>query len=210
MRKNDLMIDRCSSPEELLASAKLGDSLAMGQLLEIYRNYLDLLGRLHLGRMLQSKADSADLVQDTFLDAHRQFSHFRGASEGEFIAWLRQILAGNLANLVRRYKGTQGRDVRLERQLADELDQSSRALQQNLAATQSTPSQRAVRRELEVLLADALGQLRDDYRDVIILHHLEGLTFPETAQRMGRTVDSVKHLWAPALAQLRLHLGELA
>src|SRR5713226_8549561 len=129
------MIDGCLSPEELLASAKQGDSSAMGRLLELYRNYLDLLGRLHLGRMLQSKVDSADLVQDTFLDAHRQFGHFRGASEGEFIAWLRQILAGNLANLVRRYQGTQGRDVRLERQLVDELDQSSRALQQNLAAT---------------------------------------------------------------------------
>jgi RNA polymerase sigma-70 factor, ECF subfamily len=58
-----------------------------------------------------------------------------------------------------------------------------------------------------VLLADALARLPDDYREVIILHHLEGLQFAEVAQRMGRTVDSVKHLWARALAQLKRTLG---
>ena len=88
--------------------------------------------------------------------------------------------------------------LRLERELADELDRSSRALDRNLAAPQSTPSQRAARREQAVLLADALGQLPDDYREVLILHHLEGLTFPEVASRMGRTVDSVKNVLGPA------------
>ena len=58
-----------------------------------------------------------------------------------------------------------------------------------------------------MLLADALGQLPDDYREVLILRHLEGLSFPEVARRMGRTVDSVKKLWARALARLRQLLG---
>jgi RNA polymerase sigma-70 factor (ECF subfamily) len=123
------------------------------------------------------------------------------------ISWLRQILAGLLANLVRRYFGTQRRDVRLERELADELDRSSRALGQSLAAPHSTPSQQAARREQTVLLADALDLLPEDYREVIILHHLEGLGFAEIADRMGRSIDSVKNLWARALAQLRRSLG---
>jgi hypothetical protein len=61
-----------------------------------------------------------------------------------------------------------------------------------------------------VLLADCLARLPTDYREVVILRHLEGFPFLEVAQRMGRTVDSVKKLWARALAQLREFLGEVA
>src|SRR4051794_6513815 len=95
--------------------ARGGDAAALGALLESVRPYLTLLARLQIGRRLQGKADPADLVQDAFLQAHRDFPAFRGASEAELMAWLRHILAGHLANLVRRYFGTQGRNVRLER-----------------------------------------------------------------------------------------------
>ena len=74
-------------------------------------------------------------------------------------------------------------------------------------AQQSSPSQQASRREQAVLLADALAELPADYREVIVLRHLEGLTFPQVAQRMGRTLDSVEKLWMRALVQLRQLLG---
>src|SRR5262249_30632567 len=147
-----------------------------------------------------------DLVQDAFLEAHRYFARFRGTTEAEFVRWLRQILVTRLADLMRRYYGTRGRDVRLERDLALEVDQSSRLLDRSLVAPQSSPSQQAARREQAVLLADALERLPDDYREVLILHHLEECTFPEVARRMGRTVDSVEKLWARALARLRRSL----
>lgn len=194
-------------PEELLRQARTGNATALGELLELSRNYLDLLARLQIGRRLQGKVDAADLVQETFLKAHRDFAQFRGNSEGEWVSWLRQILAMNLAHLVRRYCGTRRRNVRLERDLVDELAQSSQVLDQALVAPQSSPSNQAARREQAVLLADALGQLPSDYREVIILSHLEGLSFPEVASRMGRTVNSVKNLWARALARLRRILG---
>jgi RNA polymerase sigma-70 factor (ECF subfamily) len=168
-----------------------------------------LLARLQIDRRLQGKVEAADLVQDSFLEAHRDFAQFRGTTEKELAAWLRQILVSNLANLVRRYRRTQRRDVRLERQLAVELDQSSRMLDVGLVARQSSPSQQASRREQAVLLAEALGQLPDDYREAIILRNLEGLSFPEVAGRMSRSQDSVKKLWARALTQLRSLLGGL-
>src|SRR5580704_16305629 len=102
-------------PENLLREAKAGDAATLGRLLERYRRYLSLLARVQIGQRLQGKVDASDLVQETFLEAHRNFDRFRGGSEGEFVAWLRQILAGNLADLLRRYLGTQGRDVHLER-----------------------------------------------------------------------------------------------
>jgi RNA polymerase sigma-70 factor (ECF subfamily) len=197
-----------ADPEELLRLARRQSSPALGQLLELYRNYLTLLARLQIGQRLQCKVDAADLVQETFLKAHRDFARFRGTTEEELVSWLRQILAANLAMLVRRYYGTRRRDVRLERDLANELDQSSRILDHGLVAPQSSPSEQAIRREQAVLLADALERLPEEYREVIILRHMEGLSFPEVAQHMRRTVDSVKKLWTRALAQLRRSLGE--
>jgi RNA polymerase sigma-70 factor (ECF subfamily) len=202
-----MRIAASSEPEHLLGLARAGSAPALGQLLELYRDYLTLLARLQVSRRLQSKTDASDLVQEVYLQAHEHFPRFRGSTEGELVSWLRQILATTLANFVRHYCGTQRRDVRLERDLAAELDDSSQLLDQALASRQSTPSQQAARREQAVLLATALARLPADHREVIILRHLEGLKFAEVAQRMGRTIDSVKKLWTPALAQLRSALG---
>jgi RNA polymerase sigma-70 factor, ECF subfamily len=195
-------------PEDLLRQARDRADSALGQLLELYRSYLALLARLQLGSRLQVKADPEDLVQETFLKAHRDFDQFRGTTEKEWVAWLRQILAFNLAHLVRRYHGTKRRDIKLECAMEEALDQSSSALDRGLVAAHTTPSQQAIRREQSVLLADALERLTSDYREVIILSHLQGLSFPEVARHMGRTLDSVKNLWVRALAKLRGILGE--
>ena len=194
-------------PEVMLLEAKAGDGATLGRLLELYRRYLALLARVQIGHRLQGKVDASDIVQETFLGAHRNFPRFRGASEGEFVRWLRQILAANLADLLRRYLGTQGRDVRLEREIEDAFDRSSVLLDRGLVAPQSSPSQQAARREQAVLLADALEQLPDDYRDVLVLRHLEGLTFPQVSARMGRSLDSVEKLWMRGLARLRQIMG---
>lgn len=195
-----------TDPGQLLRLAKRGDGDALGRLLEIYRNYLKLLARLQIGRRLQGKVDASDVVQETFLQAHRGLAGFQGATEPEFLGWLRRILASRLTDLMRRYCQTRGRDVRLERQLTDELDRSSR-IAQGLALSESTPSQKAARREQAVLVADALAELPADYHEVVILRHLEEHSFPEVARQMGRSLDSVKNLWVRALAHLHRSLG---
>jgi RNA polymerase sigma-70 factor, ECF subfamily len=187
----------------LLDLARAGDGAALGQLLERYRSYLSLLARVQIGRRMQGKLDVADVVQETFLEAHRGVGLFRGSTEAQFLAWLRQIMVAILANQVRRYFGTKRRDIRLERELQDGLDRSSVYLGSHLIAAQSSPSAQASRREQAVLLADAMEELPEDYREVIILRQIEGLSFSQVALRMGRTEDSVKNLWARALVRLR-------
>jgi RNA polymerase sigma-70 factor (ECF subfamily) len=201
---SDLMPD---DPAELIRAAKAGGEPAEGRLLARYANYLTLLARVEVGRRLQGKLDPADLVQDTFLEAHRHFATFRGTTEPEFAAWLRRILAGVLANTVRHYFGTKARNPQLEQDLRAGVDQSSCALAGQLAAPGTSPSEAASRREQAVLFADALGRLPEDYREVIVLRHLEGLTFPAVADRMGRTVDSVEKLWLRAVARLKQAVG---
>jgi RNA polymerase sigma-70 factor (ECF subfamily) len=195
-------------PVQLLALARMGQGDALGQLLELYRGYLALLARLQIGRRLQGKVEAADLVQETFLEVHRHLDQFAGHTEAEFVAWLRQILAARLANVIRHYLGTQRRDPRLERDLDAELEQSSRVLDKGLLAPQSSPSQQAVRREQAVLLADTLDQLPPDYREVLVLRHLRELSFAEVAARLGRSVEATKKLWARALARLRQRLRD--
>lgn len=197
-----------TDPAELIRQAHAGDTDALGRLLGSYGNYLNLLARVQVGRRLQGKVDPADVVQETYLEAHRHFAGFRGQSEQEIAAWLRQILAGIISNLVRRYLGTKARDVRLEREVAGELDQSSQALDLGFVDPGPTPSKLVARRERSVLLADALARLPDDYRDAIVLRNLQELPFAEVAKRMDRSEDAVQKLWVRALAKLRKALDE--
>src|SRR5262249_51862989 len=121
----------------------------------------------------------------------------------EWVSWLRQILATRLAMLVRSFMGTRRRDVRLEHDLGRALDRSSQCLDEALAARSGSPSHQAARREQPVLLAQALARLPPDYRDVIVVRHVEGMPCPQVARGVGRSLDGVKSLWARALARLR-------
>jgi RNA polymerase sigma-70 factor (ECF subfamily) len=188
---------------KLLELARNGDERARGELLETYRSYLEMLAQLEIGHRLQTKVDAGDLVQETFLEAHRNFGLFRGAVEAEFIAWLRTILAARISNVVRHFVSTQGRDIRRETDLGANLDHSSCAFDRGLAALQSTPSQQLIRQEQRVQVANTLARLPQEYREVIMLRHFEDLSISEVANRMNRSVDSVQKLWVRGLAQLR-------
>lgn len=195
--------------DRLMFLAKQGDEESRGALLERYRAYLELLARLELGRAFQEKIDTSDIVQETFLVAHRSFDKFRGVDEKVFVAWLRTILARQMSATMRRYLGAQGRDIRREQRLERGLDRSSRQLDRGLFSPGSSPSHKASRREQGVLLANMLAKLPDDYREVIVLRHLEELTFPEISERLERSVDSVQKIWVRALAKLRQQMGEV-
>src|SRR5579863_9827683 len=91
-------------PEFLLAQARAGNAAALGQLFELYRNYLRLMARPMIDGALKLKLDASDLVQETFLKAHRQFADFAGRDEPELIAWLRRILARALADQAKYHR----------------------------------------------------------------------------------------------------------
>ncbi|WP_397571538.1 sigma-70 family RNA polymerase sigma factor [Schlesneria sp. T3-172] len=192
-----------------IEQAQAGDQATLGRLLESYQNYLRLLARIEIGRRLQGKVDASDIVQETFLEAHRQFPHFQGTAEAQLTKWLRTILAGTVANVVRRYVGTQARNLTLERELAVGLDQSTCALEQMLVDRHSSPSHQAMRGEQSLQVAEAMSRLPEDYQTVLVLRHLEGLSFPQVAERMGKTVDSVEKLWLRGLTRLKKEFGEV-
>jgi RNA polymerase sigma-70 factor (ECF subfamily) len=194
-------------PEMLLERARAGEVEALDQLLSMYRNYLRLLARTQIDAALGVRVDASDLAQEVLVDAFRGFADFAGRSEGELIAWLRKILVRNVADQVRRHH-SQKRDVRREQSLEMLLEQSSHGLDDLLAMSGTHPSGQAAHREQAVVLADALAALPDDYREVIILRHLERQKFTEIGERMGRTAGAVRMLWVRGLERLRELLEE--
>lgn len=190
-----------------MSDAQSGCKQSLGSLLEIYRSYLRLIASLQLDRQLQDKLSPSDVVQATFLQAQKAFNGFDGNSEKELMAWLRKILVSQLLTEVRKYS-TLARNVKLERQLNQQLAHSSTLLAGTLAAKVDTPSQTAIKRERAVLLADALARLPDEYREVIVLRHLKVYRFSEVAEEMGKSVDSVKSIWRRAISRLRTLIGD--
>ena len=171
-----------------------------------YQPWLKLLARLQWDSRYQSKFDPSDVVQQTMMEAWKAAPQFRGESEGERLAWLRQILSHVLAHEFRRYRGTQKRDADREVSIEQTLAQSSSRLGDLLAGGEATPSQCAMRREQELQVADVLERLPEDYREVIVLRNLEDLPHEEVARRMGRSPAAVRMLWVRALRALREQL----
>jgi len=193
--------------ELLLVRARAGDAAAQGELLELYRNYLRLMARTLINQPLRIRLDASDLVQETFLKAHREFSGFLGSTEPELVAWLRQILVRGLADQVRQHRAKR-RDHRREEPMEVLLDRSSLAIQAQLATPLSSPSVHSSRREQAVLLADALEKMPADYREVFLLRNLERIPFDEIARRMNRSSGAVRMLWARAIKKLSQFLKE--
>jgi RNA polymerase sigma-70 factor, ECF subfamily len=172
-----------------------------------YRPYLHLLARLQMGPRLQARFDASDIVQQTLLEAHQGLDRFRGRSEAERAAWLRRILARNLANAARDL-GRVRRDADRELSLEDALERSSIRLEALLASDDPSPSQWASRNEQVARLAAALVELPDAQRVALTAHYLEGQPLSEVARRMGRTTPAVMGLLHRGLVALRTLLHD--
>jgi RNA polymerase sigma-70 factor, ECF subfamily len=195
---------------ELIRRCRQGEATAWDKLFQGYQQYLHLLAATQLGRHLRAKCDPSDLVQQTLLEAHRDFGTFEGESETELLAWLRQILAHNLFNEARRYAAQQrdaARELSLDH-MRQGLEQSSIALAHCLAGHEPSPSSVALRHERGVLLANALAKLPEDYRTVLVLRIFEELSAEEVAHRMNRTAGAVRMLQMRALGALRDQLEQ--
>lgn len=187
-------------PESASANPVPNDS--WGERLRRYEPWLRLLAKLEIDSRFQGKFSASDAVQQTLFEAWQNWDRFRGRDEAQRRAWLRQILAHQLAKLVRHFAGTQKRDMAREIPLEASLTRSSLRLDQLLAADEATPSAQAVAQEQTLQLARVLEQLPEDYRQVIVLRNLEDLSHDEIAIRMNRSVGAVRMLWVRALAAL--------
>jgi RNA polymerase sigma-70 factor (ECF subfamily) len=188
--------------DQLLAAARAGSADALGRVLETCRRYLLLVAERQLDPKLRAKGGASDLVQETFLEAQRDFGGFRGTSEAELLAWLSRLLLNNVGNFARRYRGTNKRDV--GREVLLQADNSSGAAVPDPAADVPSPSVQAMEEEQTAALQRALARLPDDYRQAIVLRYQEGRSFEEIGRLLNRSPDAARKLWSRAMERLRL------
>jgi len=195
----------------LIELARAGQPEPLGELLQTYRSYLQLLATTRVDRKLKPRLSASDLVQETLLAAYRDFSQFRGTSEKQLLAWLRRILIHRLHACVRQHVLADKRDVRRERSLEVIQhigDRSADGLPVAAIDPASSPSAKLIRHENAVRLADQLARMPAFHREVIVLRNFQGLSFEEIGRRMNRSCGAVRMLWLRAIRQLQNGMDE--
>jgi RNA polymerase sigma-70 factor (ECF subfamily) len=182
-----------------LAAARAGSDSKLGQVLQAYRGYLLLVAQNELDPALRAKGSASDLVQETFLEAKRDFAQFHGSTGDELKAWLKQLLKNNVANFGRRYRSSKRQ---ADREVPLESDSSGADGCRGIAADEPTPSFQAVTREDKEALERALGRLPEDYRRVILLR-IEQVPFEEIAHQMSRSPGAARTLFARAIKRMQ-------
>lgn len=198
--------ERTSMFESKFPRAQNGESEALGDLLESYRNYLNVIASSQINNRLGRRVSPSDVVQDTMLAAHRDFQDFRGDSAPQFTAWLRAILSRNLFRAIERHLKAEKRDVRREVSLegvAASVDASSVRLANILQSDQSTPSSILSREEETQRIVDVMQQLPEHYREVIMLRNFHNLRFEDVAKEMNKTPVAARLLWLRAVKRLK-------
>lgn len=175
---------------------------------ETYRSYLELLARARLHPAVRARLSASDLVQETLLEAHRDRGQFRGHTPGEQAAWLRRILARNLANAVRHLHRMR-RDPGQERSIDHAVEESCARMRDLFDGDATTPSERIAHDERLLLVVRALDRLSADRREAVVQRYWEGASLSAIAERMGRTPAAVAGLLHRGLRDLRGSLARL-
>lgn len=186
----------------LLAAARDGDDAALGEICERLRAYLLLTAASDLGKELAPKFGASDIVQETMLEACRDFRSFKGSSEAEYRVWIRRLLERNLIDSARSYREAQSRSV--GRELS--LDQTIGQTEQPGRETQ-TASSIFSRRETDELLLRAVVRLPSKQRQIIEMRHRQGLSYPEIAAALNMTETAVRKTWSRTVQKLSRELS---
>lgn len=187
-------------PLALLQEARSGSIEALGELLEDCRDYLLRIAYRELPPSLQSKVDPADVVQETFIEATRDFANFRGKTKPQLLGWLRGILRHNLADLTRHFRmgcRSLAQEVRLLDQLANFLVAGS------IHGQARTICEQLIAQERCRALESAVQRLPSAYRRVLQLRYVERHAFSKIGNELQRSPEAVRKLVCRALELLR-------
>ncbi len=194
---------------ERLARVKLGDERALADLFSTHRDRLWRMVQARLDRRLRGRVDPDDILQEAYLDATRRIAHFAESGPMSFFLWLRLIVGQTLVNVHRRHLEAQmrdaGRDVSIAR--GGVPGASSVSLAGQLVAHLTSPSQAAIRAEMEAQLGQAIDSLDPIDREVLVLRHFDELTNSEVAEVLGLQQKAASIRYVRAIARLKAILA---
>jgi RNA polymerase sigma-70 factor, ECF subfamily len=205
------MSGEASHPDELLQRAAAGDQRAVNELFALYRDRLRAMVRLRLNRRLQGRVDPSDVLQEAYLEVCQGFADYVRAPTLPFFLWLRHVTGQKLITVHRQHLGAQMRDADREVSLyRGALPQASSAsLAAQLLGRLTSPTQAALRAELQVRVQEALNSMEPLDREVLTLRHFEMLTNAETAAVLGIKKSAASNRYIRALERLKDILASL-
>ena len=191
-----------NNTQNLVALAKDGDESALGQLCAVYGSRVLWLVRLRMGAELRSKLESMDLVQDVLVCALKDLRNFTYKNEGDFVRWLARIAENRLRDNLDKLHADK-RDIRKEVRLnTHRLTLEDSFVAALYAVDTTTPSAIISKREEFDNLAKAIDTLKPEYREVIVLTKVEGLSYREIGDKLDRSADAARMLFSRAMAAL--------
>ncbi|WP_166819955.1 sigma-70 family RNA polymerase sigma factor [Thalassoroseus pseudoceratinae] len=198
--------------QKLLQSAGEGDPQAINHLMERHRQSLRRMVQLRLDRALAGRVDASDVVQDVLIEANTRLDDFVRDGSMPFHLWLRQLAKDRIIDMHRRHRGAQRRSVDREEPMVAgaNLDRSAFDRIAGLEDPELTPAAASIRRELESRFLNALDQLQEDDREIVMMRHYEHLSNSDVATTLGLSPAAAGMRYLRALRKLRSVLGEQA
>lgn len=188
--------------QQLVILAKNGDESAPERLYRVYGERVRWMVRFRMGKALRSRLESMDFVQDVFINAIGALEDFTYKNEGDFVRWLSKITQNTLADNLDKVQAAK-RDIRKEHRLCSHssaTDGVSYKVQKNLDA--KTPNVIMSKQEDLAKLEKAVDELKPEYREIIVLSKIEGLSYKEIGKKLGKSSDAVRMLMPSAMAEL--------
>ena len=186
----------------LVTLAQDGDESALNRLCSVYGARILWIIRLRMGRELRSKLESIDIVQDVLMSALKDLGNFTYKTEGDFLRWLSKIAENRLRGHLQRLHMNK-RDIRKEVQLNGNRPTAEDSVVATLdAVVTTTPSVIVSKREELDKLVKAIDALKPEYRQVIVLTKIEGLSYKEVGEKLGKSADAARMLFSRAMAEL--------
>jgi RNA polymerase sigma-70 factor (ECF subfamily) len=205
------MNDVEATSDDLLLRARAGEAAALGALFARYRDRLRQMVRLRLDRRLMGRLDPSDVLQEAYVDVARRFPEYAAAPAVSFYVWLRALTGQRLIDLHRQHLGAQirdvGQEVSLYRGALPQASSASLALQ--LLGSLTSPTQAAVRAELQLQLQEALNSMDAFDREVVVLRHFEELNNVETAAVLGIEPAAASKRYVRAIRRLKAILDQV-
>jgi RNA polymerase sigma-70 factor (ECF subfamily) len=206
-----VMTNDPSKSEQLLRRAQAGDSQALGELFERYRERLRRMVRLRLDRRLYGRIDASDVLQEAYVDLSKRFPEYAANPVVPFYLWLRSLTGQKLVTLHRQHMGTHMRDASQEVSLYRGAlpEASSQSLANQLLGRLTSPSQAAMRAEMQIRLQEILNSMDPLDREVLVLRHFEELSNSETADLLGLHKSAASKRYRRALERLTSILSNI-
>ncbi len=190
--------------QHLVALAKQGDSSALNQLCSVYGERVRRIIRLRMGAKLRSKLDSVDVVQEALIQALGNLKGFTYQNEGDFLRWLCKIAENKFHDVYDKFHADKryiGKEIPFKQE-ARWTESGSFGATGPVRTT--TPSAIVSKKEALDRLEAALDKLKPEYREIIVLKKIEGLSYVEIGERLGKSPDAVGMLLSRAMAALAI------